>query len=66
MSHSSGLLLYLREDVKLFLPYNFLYIIFGMRKLMSWLRQETPMFAWFGGCELKEQEYDIKTKQAKL
>lgn len=33
---------------------------------MSWLRQETPMFAWFGGCELKEQEYDIKTKQAKL
>lgn len=38
---------------------------------MSWLSvwstgSETPMLAWFGGCELKEQEHDIKTQQAKL
>lgn len=71
MRHTSALSLNLREDVKVFLSYNTLYSIFGMRKHIGWGSalskvSESLMFAWCGGRELKEQEHGIKAKQAKL
>lgn len=48
-----------------------MYHINKMRKCVAWASvwstgSETPELAWVGGCELKEQEHDIKTQQAKL